>query len=117
MSIMFLWKTNIYHSRLSVESSARLFLMADTRRRHSVTTTDASDININMDSCPLKSSQKHVTLEITTSTFNRKLQVKTKQEDRICKGNRSLSPVETQLSLIHHQQISEPLKSSSRKIK
>ncbi|CAF1262464.1 unnamed protein product [Rotaria magnacalcarata] len=56
--------------------------MAD-RRRHSITTIYASEIDSNVESFPSKSSQKQVTFEVKTNTFNRKIQVKTKQEDSI----------------------------------
>jgi hypothetical protein len=53
-------------------------------RRHSITTTDASDINSDVD--------KSSIFEIERNTYKKKVQVKTKQEDLIYSTNKSSSP-------------------------
>lgn len=47
-----------------------------------------SDINSNIEKIPLKSFEKQIKFEVKTDTFNRNIQVKTKQEDSICKTNK-----------------------------
>jgi len=49
-----------------------------------------SEINSNIE----KSGEKQITFEVKTNTFNRKIQVKTKQEDTICTTNK-FSPIIT----------------------
>lgn len=49
---------------------------------------NSSDINSNIENISLKPLEKHIKFEVKTDNFNRKIQIKTKQEDTICTTNK-----------------------------
>jgi hypothetical protein len=80
----------------SSSPSLSLFSIPDIRR-NPMPTTNSSEIISKIEKIPLKSAEKQVTFEVKTDTFNRKIQVKTKQEDTICRKNQ-ISPTLTFLA-------------------
>ncbi|CAF3382695.1 unnamed protein product [Rotaria sp. Silwood1] len=94
-----------------IESTVPL-VSTNERRRHSITTTNASEIKSNIEKLPLKDRQKKVTLEVKTNTYNRKVQVKTTQKDTICTKTKSSNSNETQLTSPQQTQFEQPPKKS-----
>jgi hypothetical protein len=69
-----------------VESGCSLPLFSiSEKQRNSIPVTE---INLNNEIIPLKNAEKQITFEVKSNTFNRKIEVKTKQEDTICSINK-----------------------------
>ncbi|CAF1059591.1 unnamed protein product [Rotaria sordida] len=95
-----------------IESSSRLFSMNE-RRRHSVTTPNASEIESNIEKIPLKNRQKQIKVEVKKNTYNRNIQVKTTQKETICTKNKLSNPIETELTSTNQIQFEQLPKSST----
>jgi len=73
--------------------SVPLFPISE-KRRNSIPVTNLTEINSTNEKIPLKNAEKQITFEVKSNTFNRKIEVKTKQEDTIC-STKKFSPTIT----------------------
>ncbi len=71
--------SSIKMSPVESGSSLPLFTIPEKRR-----TSIPVEIDTNNEKISLKNTEKQITLEVKSNTFNRKIEVKTKQEETIC---------------------------------